>query len=604
MRALTGVPGSPSWQAELEDAVDAHLPAGHQPGLAYGIVRDGELVHSGGRGRCRLGGPVPDASTVFRIASMTKSVTAAAVLLLRDEGRLGLDDEVARHVPEVAALQPPTDDAPPLTIRALLTMTAGLPTDDPWGDRQQDLPDDDFGRLIAAGGLGFAWTPGTAYEYSNTGYALLGRVITAATGGQPYADVVTRRLLAPLGMGSTVFRAQDVPADRLAQGYRPGPGGGWDEVPFAGHGSYAAMGGLFSTVADLATWVGGFTTAFPPRDDPDDRDHGTGHPLSRASRREQQQPHRGLPPLVTWRSIAEPPVVRGQAYGFGLIVEHDPALGTVVGHGGGYPGFGTHMRWHPASGTGVVVLCNATYAPASRLAARLLELALAPAPGQAPWSTWTPQPRPDDPDRAMASATAAARTDVNRLVDAWDDDLAGRLLASNVDADEPLDRRRAAIERIRAEVGPLRPDRPKDNPAQSSSPAHAVWWRTGAGGRVRIEIRLNPELPPRVQTLAVTAVPWPPAAVQDFAVRLAAALGDPEPAWPADWQAPPDDDRIAREVRVAAAWSGVCSAALAMSGDGLTQATFRLEGGRVPLSLSLAWVEGTQRLTSFAITPA
>jgi CubicO group peptidase (beta-lactamase class C family) len=605
VQALSGAPGSGSWQAQLEDAVDAHLAAGHQPGLAYGIVRDGALVHSGGRGQRWLGGPVPDASTVFRIASMTKSVTAATVLLLRDEGALGLDDEVTRHVPEVAALRPPTDDAPPLTIRSLLTMTAGLPTDDPWGDRQQDLPDDDFGRLIAAGGLVFAWTPGTAYEYSNTGYALLGRVISAAAGGRPYADVVTDRVLAPLGMRSSVFRAEEVPAERLALGYRPGPTGGWEEVPFAGHGSYAAMGGLFSTVADLATWVGGFTAAFPPRDDADDAAGGPRHPLPRAGRREQQQPHRALAPLVAWQSIAEPPVVRGQAYGFGLVVEHDPALGTVVGHGGGYPGFGSHMRWHPASGTGVVVLGNATYAPASRLGARLLELALTPAPGLAPWSCWLPQPLPRDASRAMAAATAAARTDVNRLVDSWDDALAARLLAPNVAADEPLDRRRAAIERVHADVGPLRPDQPDENPAQSSSPAHAVWWRVGAGGRVRLEIRMNPERPPRVQTLAVAAVPWPPPAAQSLAEHLAAALADPDPTWPAGWQAPADDDgRVGRELRVAAAWAGACSAAVAVAGDGRAQATFRLDGGRVPLTLAVSWVPGTQRLTSFAITPA
>jgi CubicO group peptidase (beta-lactamase class C family) len=609
VHALTEAWGNGSTRADVDAAIDAHLDAGHQPGLAYGILRDGVLVESGGRGRRRLGGPAPDATTVFRIASMTKSVTAATVLLLRDEGALSLDDEVGRYVPEVAGLRPPTDDAPPLTVRALLTMTAGFPTDDPWGDRQQDLPDEEFARLLAGPGLSFAWTPGTAYEYSNTGYALLGRVISAASGGRPYSDVVTRRVLEPLGMRSSVFRAEDVPPDRLAQGYRPAPDGGWEEVPFAGHGAYASMGGLFSCVADLAIWVGGFTGAYPPRDGATDGGAGgvggAPHPLRRASRREQQQPHRALAPLVTWRSIAEPPVVRGQAYGFGLIVEHDPALGPVVSHGGGYPGFGTHMRWHPASGVGVLALCNATYAPASRLTARLLEVALDPAGAPVPWVSWTPAPRPDDHRRSMAAATAAARTDVNRLIDAWDDALADRLLAANVDADEPLPRRRAAIERLRAEVGPLRPDHPDANPAQSSSPAHALWWRTGPGGRVRVEIRLSPQRPPRVQTLSVTGVPWPPAGVQDLAERIAAGLADPDPAWPAGWHPPAElAGRIADELRVAAAWSGACSSALVMSGDGESRATFRLEGGAVPLCLAVGWVPGTRQLTSFGLTPA
>jgi CubicO group peptidase (beta-lactamase class C family) len=607
VQALTGARSNGYPEAELDAAVEAHMDGGHQPGLAYGVIWEGRLVQSGGRGWVRCGGGVPGESTVFRIASMTKSVTAATVLLLRDEGALALDDDVARHVPEVAALRPPTDDAPPLTVRSLLTMTAGFPTDDPWGDRQQDLPDAEFARLIASG-LSFAWTPGTAYEYSNTGYALLGRVIMAASGGQPYADVVTRRLLEPLGMRSSVFQAEDVPRSRLAQGYRPDPGGGWVEVPFAGHGSYAPMGGLFSSVGDLATWVAGFTDAFPPRDG-GTRDGGdragvrtASHPLRRASRRELQQPHRALPPLVSWRSIAEPPLVRGQAYGFGLVVEHDPVFGAIVSHGGGYPGFGTHMRWHPASGAGVVVLCNATYAPASRLTARLLDLILAPAARQAPVLSRTPAPRPDDHARAMTSAAAAARAGIDDLIDAWDDALAARLLASNVDADEPLSRRRAAIERICADLGPLRRD---GGESQSSSPAHAVWWRTGPGGRVRIEIQLSPQFPPRVQTLSVTAVPWPPPAVQDLAERLAAGLAAPDPGWPAGWEAPAgESDRIARELRVAAAWSGACRAVVVTSGDGQSQAAFRLEGGAIGLNLALSWVPGTGRLTSFGLTPA
>ena len=107
---------------------------GGQPGLAYGIVAGGCLVHARGVGERWLGGPVPDAETVFRIASMTKSFTAAAVLALRDDGALGLDDPVAEDVPELRDLSP-ASDSPRLSIRHLMTMTAGFPTDDPWGRR-------------------------------------------------------------------------------------------------------------------------------------------------------------------------------------------------------------------------------------------------------------------------------------------------------------------------------------------------------------------------------------------------------------------------------------------------------------------------------------
>ena len=99
------------------------------------------------------------------IASMTKSVTALAVLLLRDRGALRLDDRLDEHLPWASSLRAAADGHP-IELRDLLTMTAGLPTDDPWGDRQEDLPLADFDALVA--GLSFAAVPRTAWEYSNS----------------------------------------------------------------------------------------------------------------------------------------------------------------------------------------------------------------------------------------------------------------------------------------------------------------------------------------------------------------------------------------------------------------------------------------------------
>src|SRR5450759_2289440 len=111
------------------------------PGVAWGIVSHGSLVHAGGAGTTRHGEDRrPDARSVFRIASMTKSFTASTVLLLRDEGHLRLDDPVAAYVPELVGWRLPTADSVPVTVRQLLTMSAGLATDDPWGDRQQGPP--------------------------------------------------------------------------------------------------------------------------------------------------------------------------------------------------------------------------------------------------------------------------------------------------------------------------------------------------------------------------------------------------------------------------------------------------------------------------------
>ena len=571
----------------VERLVDEYAADGAQPGLAYGVVEGGHLVHSGGRGvRDVAGGHLPDADTVFRIASMTKSFTAAAVLQLRDAGRLRLDDEVAAHVPEVAGLDLPTTDSPALTIRALLSMVAGFPTDDPWGDRQQDLPDERFTALLA-GGLSLAWAPGTVYEYSNTGYALLGRVIAQAAEAE-YPDVVQRGLLAPLGLRDTGFDEAVVEPERRALGYRR-TGTEWERVPFDAHGAYAPMGGLFSTVRDLARWVTFLAEAFPPRDDPDDG------PLSRAARRELQLAQLTLPPVVTWRTVAEPAVIRSAGYGFGLLTEHDPRWGTLVSHSGGYPGFGSHMRWHPQSGLGVIVLANATYAPARVLAGQVMDslltlrvsggVALRSAPGGG----------------AVWPATEAARTAVTRLVTTGADAEAERWLAMNVDLDEPLDRRRAQWSDLGARLGPLVPD-PTEAP-QSDSPAHSVWWLRGPGGRVRVEIQLNPELPPRVQTLDVTAVPHPSMSLRAIAERLTRALADDVPTWPDDVPVAAGlRESARRQLAVAAAWSTGATLGPALAGDGVTRVTFRLDGP-VPFTLTVATnAEGV--VTELTITPA
>ena len=335
--------------ADLE-AVDAlvasYAQRGAQPGIAYGVVAGGQLVHAGGQGERRIGGPVPDAGTVFRIASMTKSFTATMVLTLRDEGALGLDDLAEQYLPELKDWPPVTPDAQRVRIRHLLTMTAGFPTDDPWGDREQGTPLPEFAEFLAQG-VSFAWAPGTRFEYSNLGYAILGRVISAVTGA-PYADVIKARLLDPLGMSQTGYEADRFAPDVLAAGHRR-EGSGWAELPVAPYGAFAPMGGVFSSVHDLARWVSGFAGAWPPGDE----GAGPPHPLARSSRREMQLPQvatgvRGPAPLAASPAPG--------SYGFGLFIDEDPVWGRIVHHSGGYPGFGSNMRWHPATGLGVIAL--------------------------------------------------------------------------------------------------------------------------------------------------------------------------------------------------------------------------------------------------------
>ena len=389
-------------------------------------------------------------------------------------------------MPALAGWAPPTADSPAITIRHLLTMSAGLATDDPWGDRQQGLALDAFERFLAEGPP-FAWPPGTTFEYSNLGYGILGRVVTAA-GGQEYGDLVRDRILGPLGMTSTAYHAADVPEARLAHGYVRR-----DEALIREgsdpYGALASMGGVFSSIRDLARWVAGFLDAFPARDDPEG-----GHPLRRASRREMQQAHRLVVPSLPARPAHAAPVVDVLGYGFGLVVHADTELGTIVSHAGGYPGFGSHMAWHPATGLGVIGLGNLRYAPVRPVVAEQLRaLVLADA---------VPRRR-----LRPAAPVEALRALAEGLLERWDDAVADGAFAMNMDLDEPRDARRAAAQRIAADLGPFRRDATR--PEVSLSPAHLEWWLRGDAGWVRLELLASPEREARIQRLDLTAVPRP-----------------------------------------------------------------------------------------------
>jgi CubicO group peptidase (beta-lactamase class C family) len=282
---------------ELADAARVSVGAEH---LSWAVAVDGEIVEHGGSGLDRP----------FRIASMTKSFTAATVMALRDRGDVVLDAPIATYVPEWR-VTPPTSDAPAITVRHLLTMRAGLPQDDPWADRLLSMDDDAFTALLGSGAT-FAMTPGTGFEYSNLGYAVLGRLIANVT-GRPAHDVIVETVITPLGLTSTR----------------------WDHDE---RGAFDPMGGLWSTVADLVRWTHWWCSAFPPRNDADDG------PLQRSTRREMQP-------------------IGGIGYAFGLHLLSHRGAGDVVTHSGGLPGWGSDMRWIPSRQVAFVSLADATYAP-------------------------------------------------------------------------------------------------------------------------------------------------------------------------------------------------------------------------------------------------
>jgi CubicO group peptidase (beta-lactamase class C family) len=339
--------------ARIDRGFDEYRLDAHIPGLVYGLVVDGRLAHVRGIGWQDIDSKRPvTADTLFRIASMTKSFTALAILELRDQGKLSLDAPAETYAPELHDWPSPTEDSPRIRLRDLLTHTAGFVTDDPWGDRQTPLPEEDFTRLLRAG-VPFSRPPATAMEYSNLGYALLGRIV-ANVSEQSYKDFVGATLLGPLGMASTGYEVTAWPQERRALGYR-WEAGAWHLEPTMAHGAFGAMGGLQTSANDYAKYVAFLLSAWPARDGAD-----TG-PVRRSSVREMAQGANF--PMVRERPGSSGANACPQAvtYGMGMGVAVDCELGLTLSHGGGYPGYGSHVLILPDFGIGIFAFANRTY---------------------------------------------------------------------------------------------------------------------------------------------------------------------------------------------------------------------------------------------------
>lgn len=571
-------------RAALQELAGAVARRASTPALAYGAIAGGRLEVAGGIGDPGDGAGPPDARTLFRIASMTKSFTAAAVLRLRDAGRLALDDAVARYVPAAAGLRPPTADSPAIAVRHLLTMSSGLATDDAWADRHLDVAGDEFLGWVAAGPA-FAAPPGTAFEYSNLGYGILGQMVESVA-GVSLQDYVSEHFLDPLGMADTLWDQRRARAGtRIARPYRAVDGAPALEPPPLADGALAPMGGLWSTVEDLARWVAFLADAFPPRDGYD-----TG-PLRRASRREMQQIARAVPASLRRDDVLGPLRLVGGGYGMGLQVVEHLGLGPMVTHSGGLPGFGSNMRWLPDRGVGVVAVANVTYAPMAVFTRDALELLHRR--GALPRAL-----RPGAPGLERAAAELGA------LLSEWCDERATALLADNAALDDPLPRRRAAAARLGDRHGPLAvafvgPDRTTRGAVDLA----------GERGRVRVAIELAPWPPGHVQRYdLVSVVPATPALLAAMA-RLAALAAAPDLDDLASLLEPGADvDDAARRLRAAHDLFGhfAIGALVAGSGveaDGVERATLRWRGERGDVDVTIAMRAGRVRVERVAPRP-
>jgi CubicO group peptidase (beta-lactamase class C family) len=459
-----------------EFRLDAHVP-----GLVYGVVMDGRLVHVRAFGVQDLESARPvTPDTLFRIASMTKAFTALTVLKLRDDGLVRLDAPAEEYVAELRTWKYPTEDSPPIRVRDLLSHVAGFVTDDPWGDRQTPLPEDEFTRLLRAG-VPFTRAPGMAYEYSNLGYALLGRIITN-TSKHPYSETITATLLRPLGMESSGFVAEAAPKERRALGYR------WEEnewrpEPLLGPGAFGAMGGLQTNATDYTKWIAFLLSAWPPRDGADSG------PVKRSSVRELAE---GLNfPRIRTRSVRGATEACRQAanYGMGMHVIIDCDLGFTLSHSGGYPGYGSHVLLLPNRAVGIFAFANRTYGIPSaavwEAATTLVKSGLLPDERAVPISA-------DLGNAYHAVATIYAKGSVTA---------AGDVLAMNVLLDRSAENWARELEKLKAQVGECDPSAPL---TATGALTGEFTWRC-AHGRVKGSLTLAPTRTPRIQELALSA---------------------------------------------------------------------------------------------------
>lgn len=462
---------------QLDPLFERYMRDQHVPGLAWGIVADGRLAYVqtfGSRTQNPTEIVTPD--TLFRIASMSKAFTALAILKLRDDGRLRLDALAEDYVPEMRNWRYPTADSPRIRVRDLLSHVAGFVTDDPWGDRQQVLTEEEFTRILRDG-VPWSRTPQMAHEYSNLGYALLGRIISNVS-GRRYQDYIREEIMRPLGMESSGYDISRSPPERRAIGWR------WENDAFAREpdmrdGAFGAMGGVETSARDYARWVAFLLSAWPPRDGPE-----TG-PVRRSTVRELAQ---GLNFVAVTRRPGQPDSCpQATAYGMGFRIAQDCDLGLTLAHGGGYPGYGSYLLLMPERGVGIFAFANRTYA----------------GPSPAVWQAAVALHRADlIPPRSVpvSDALTLIYHAAGDIYQRGNVDGVRNRLAMNFLMDRSAENWVRELARLRGVVG----DCQTDSPITPTGAMSGTFSWTCTRGRLNGQVLLAPTTPPTIQALRLS----------------------------------------------------------------------------------------------------
>lgn len=362
---------TPAIAARIDALVQAAMAHQHLPGLSLAVAHDGEILYARGYGVRDNASQAPaDAHTIYNIGSVTKQFTATAIMLLRHDGKLKLDDRLSRYIPTYA-------QAGRITLRELLNHTSGIPDYTDLSNVPHHATAMEFFELVAKMPLHFV--PGTRYEYSNTNFIVLG-IIVEQVSKMPYGEFLERRIFKPLGMTQTSTRVVPQSQPDGAVGYtyqhpdvKPIP----QTIDDLGYGD----GTVNSSVLDLVKW---------------DTALDSGRVVDAAS----------------WRAMTTPPHAQGEgasdgAYGFGLSV------GSFMGrrqvqHYGLNPGYATLNATYPDDRFDIVMMSNGDAFDETWLERRIFALFF---PSRAGDRTDYDPPAPgEDP-----AVTTRAMTALNRL---------------------------------------------------------------------------------------------------------------------------------------------------------------------------------------------
>lgn len=344
--ALVGVaPSTQTRFAAVERiAVEGHKQSG-APGMSIAVAVDDALAWSGGFGLADLENDVPArATTVYRIASISKPIAATAVMQLVERGRINIDDPVQKYVPAF-----PSKGEQTITVRHLMTHTSGIRhyRTGEMESRERYETVVDALRIFKDDPLLFA--PGTRYSYSTYAYNLLGAVVESAS-GLAFEEYLRTRVWTPAGMASTYFDHVDAIIPRRARQYVR-EGGRWRNAPYADLSNKWAGGGILSTAEDLIR----FHIALD-----------AGKLLKAQTLKEMYTPYR----------LADG---TESAYGLGWNISKDDRGRTWIAHSGGATGGTTYLLRDPARKLAVAILCNVESAPGLRqLAIRVADAAAPP----------------------------------------------------------------------------------------------------------------------------------------------------------------------------------------------------------------------------------